>query len=656
MLKTSDPIVLKKLEDAWLNLPEDFDENKIFNPMLELPDGLEDNHHLYFIWLMSQPEYFCLFVKEVLNIEIIPTQCVVLEEFWYRKFPMIICSRGFSKTFLLALYTFLRLLFIPKRKVVICGAGFRQSKLVFEYMETIWNNSPILRDICGQYGGPSKDPDLWRFRIFDSVALFCPIGDGQKIRGLRANDIFVDEFASINPDIFEQVISGFGAVSSSPVENIKNRAKEKLAKTLDVWEEHSIDNKLAPMPNQIIISGTAYYDFNHFSRYWKQWHKIIESHGNKDLMITALGGEDKYDESLKHTDYSIFRVPFELIPKGFMDDAQVARAKATFDKGIYEMEYGSTFSKDSNGFFRRSLVQTCSVSPETDFRTMPADCELFYATLHGKPGVKYVYGIDPASERDNFSIIIIEVHNTHRRIVYCWTTNKKDFQARLKNNVIKENDYYGYCALKIRELMRRFPTEDIAMDSQGGGYAILEALHNDKYIDTEKQELPLWPKINYDKPSPYDNEHGLHIVDMINFSSADWCRDANHGLRADFENKVLLFPFYDSISIGEVQLIEDEKRDGIKYDSLEDCIIDIEELKDELATIIVTQTTNGRERWDTPEIKLSGQKKGRARKDRYSALLMANMVARTVKPVVQIRGTHFDNSAYQNKSMYSGPS
>ena len=35
----------------------------------------------------------------------------------------------------------------PNTKIVIVGAGFRQAKVVFEYMETIWRNAPILRDL-----------------------------------------------------------------------------------------------------------------------------------------------------------------------------------------------------------------------------------------------------------------------------------------------------------------------------------------------------------------------------------------------------------------------------------------------------------------------------------------------------------------------------
>ena len=45
-------------------------------------------------------------------------------------------------------------------------------------------------------------------------------------------------------------------------------------------------------------------------------------------------------------------------------------------------------------------------------------------------------------------------------------------------------------------------------------------------------------------------------------------------------------------------------------------------------------TAAGRERWDTPEIKLGTAKKGRMRKDRYSALVIANMIARTIQRTV----------------------
>jgi hypothetical protein len=83
----------------------------------------------------------------------------------------------------------------------------------------------------------------------------------------------------------------------------------------------------------------------------------------------------------------------------------------------------------------------------------------------------------------------------------------------------------------------------------------------------------------------------------------------------------------DSVSLMEA-FIEDstQKRQA---DTLEECVDEIDELKDELGTIMHSQTPGTmRDKWDTPETKLPGMKKGRLRKDRYSALLMANAAAR----------------------------
>jgi hypothetical protein len=58
--------------------------------------------------------------------------------------------------------------------------------------------------------------------------------------------------------------------------------------------------------------------------------------------------------------------------------------------------------------------------------------------------------------------------------------------------------------------------------------------------------------------------------------------------------------------------------------------MEIEELKNELSLIEVSESINGRMRWDTPEVKIGVGKKQRMRKDRYSALLMANMASRSI--------------------------
>ena len=609
---------IKAISDAWLNI--NVDDSKIINPF-SVPT--EEEFTTKLTWLMTNPEYFSFICKQLLNIDILPTQALMLKEMWNRKFPMLIASRGFGKSFILSVYSILRALLMPGRKIVIVGAAFRQSKVLFEYMDSVWRNSPLLRDIVGGSGGPRRDVDMCRLKIGDSQITCLPLGDGSKIRGQRANDIIADEFASIPREIFENVVAGFAAVSASPVENVRRIAAEKKAIELGKLTE---DEQQAHEEgaNQIILSGTAYYDFNHFAEYWKKWKSFITSKGDPKK-LAELFGEDGIPEGFDWRQYSIIRVPFELLPEGFMDAAQVARSKATVHSGIYQMEFGACFSTDSNGFFKRSLIESCVVSPQEPV-SLPSGEVNFRAMLRGNPNCRYVYGIDPASEVDNFSIVIMEVHEDHSRVVYAWTTNRSRHKEQLKAGIADETDFYSYCARKIRDLMKVFPCQEIALDAQGGGIAIIEALHDKDKI--REGELPIWPTIDDKKEKDTDGEAGLHIVEMIQFAKADWVSEANHGLRKDFEDKTVLFPHFDTATLGLA--ISDDKIKNRLYDTLEDCVMEIEELKDELSMIIITQTTSGRDKWDTPEVKLPGGKKDRLRKDRYSSLIMANMSARKI--------------------------
>ena len=603
------------IEEAWLNI--DVDETKLINPFsIDADIPFETK----LTWLMSQPEYFSFVAKELLNIEILPLQALMLEEMWNRKFPMLIASRGFGKSFILSLYSILRALLMPGRRIVVVGAAFRQSKVLFEYMSTMWRNAALLRDIVGTTGGPRSQVDMCRLTIGESTITCLPLGDGSKIRGQRANDIIADEFASIPRDIFENVVAGFAAVSASPVENVKLEAAKK--KAAELGTDFTVEEKKTTKTNQIILSGTAFYDFNHFADYWKRYKSIIESKGEDKKLREVFKGEVPSDFNWK--DYSVIRIPFELLPHGFMDAGQVARSKATVHSGIYQMEYGACFTTDSQGFFKRSLIESCVVSPNNviDLRSGQVD---FQPMIRGNPQAKYIYGVDPASEVDNFSIVVLEVHEDHRRVVYCWTTNRQQHKEELKARLADEDDFYSYCARKIRDLMRTFPCEHIAMDAQGGGIAVMEALHDRDKI--RENEVAIWPIIEEGKEKDTDGNPGSHILEMCQFAKYDWLAEANHGLRKDFEDKALLFPYFDAATIGLA--ISDDKLRGRKYDTLEDCVMEIEELKNELSMIVVTQTNSGRERWDTPEVKLPGGRKNRIRKDRYSSLIMANMAARS---------------------------
>lgn len=653
----------KVFDDAWLGLG---DLNKLVipnNPMIGRSEIDIENPDLHLMRLMKNPEYFGFTAKMLFNIELHPIQVAILQEFWNRPFPMFIASRGFGKSFLLALYATLKCIFVPSTKIVIVGSAFRQSKIIFEYMENLWRHSPILRSIfSGNDDGPRRDVDRCTMRLGDSWAIAIPLGTGDKIRGLRAHIIIADEFASISPEIYETVVSGFAAVSASPIQNVKAEAKKKAMMEEGLWSEE-LESLQVQKSNQAIISGTADYSFKHFAQYWRRYKTIIESQGDPDKLAQIFNGE--VPENFSWKDYSIVRIPYELIPKGFMDDKQVARAKATIHSGIYNMEYAACFTADSDGFFKRSLIENCTTKDSNPIIGKDGPI-LFDPTVKGDQNKKYIMGVDPASEQDNFSIVVLEVHPDHRRIVYCWTTNRNNFKERQKIGLVKEHDFYGFCARKIRNLMNTFPCLVIGMDAQGGGVAVEEALHDPTKLQDGEQLI--WPVVDYDKPKDTDSQVGEHILELVQFAKADWVAQANHGLRKDFEDKVTIFPRFDSLSIGLA--LESEGKDILEadlnplYDSLSECIVEIEELKNELTTIVMTQTSQSsgaRDRWDTPDLKTPNGKKGKLRKDRYSALIIANMIARQISNKLSpaqydIIGGDTRNIVANKDKMYKGPS
>jgi len=638
--KQFDRRIQQLIEEEWLGLG-DTSELEVNNPFDEKTKEDTELPHVHLLNLMRQPKNFAFTCKHVLNKQLLPFQLAILTELWTRPFPMLIGSRGMGKSFILAVYAMLRALLCPGSKIVIVGAAFRQAKVIFEYCEEIWRGAPILRDIVGNdhNNGPKHETDVYRLRMGESMIIALPLGDGTKIRGQRANIIIADEFASIPVDIFENVVAGFAAVNLSPAEKVKSAARRRAMRRLGLLKDD--DGNVPSVPgmnsNQTILSGTAYYGFNHFADYWKRWKAIIESRGDQQRLEEIFHGEvpDKFN----WRDYCVIRIPVKLLPEDFMDAKHVAKARATIHIGQYQMEYGACFALDSNGFFRRSLIESCVVgNPRHPIYMTSCGEVVFSAMMRGDPLMKYVMAVDPASEKDNFSICILELREDHRRIVHCWTTTRSRFKAKLAKGLVQEDDFYAYAARKIRDLHKLFPCERIAIDTQGGGVAVIEALGSAKHMNPG--ERAILPVVDRDNPKDTDNKPGEHIIELITFAKADWVAFANHGMRKDFEDKALLFPVMNPAELGLAH-VEDRVTGRVKmtddgdvdvYDTLEDCVWNIEELKDELATIVHSQTgTSMRDRWDTPETKLPGGKKGRLRKDRYSALLMANAVGRMMQ-------------------------
>jgi hypothetical protein len=598
----------------------------IFTDLIQSKDALDET----VISKMLNIDYLGWTAKVLLGVDLFPLQIAILQILWHTPFPMLIASRGGSKSWMLAIYAILKALLNPGTKIVIVGAGLRQAKLVFGYIDTIWSNSPVLRNIVGggKNAGPRQNVDLCYFKIGESIIYALPTGDGQKIRGFRANIVIADEFASIPEDVFDIVVRGFTATTKTPVETAKkiafNKQLAKIDLPPDIKKKLIADNS-GEKGNQIVYSGTAYYGFNHFARRHQMWQDIIRSKGDLERVAEIFGGKNLIPDGFDYKDYAIIRIPHTHLPEGLLDQRQLAHAKASIPRNIYLMEYGAIFVKDSDGFFPRSLIEGCTVGPNKPIDT-PDGAITFTPLMRGNSKCKYVMGIDPAAEKDNLAVIILEVWPNHCRVVYCWSVNKKEFTERKKNGLITDDDYYAYCCSQIRNFTKLFNPVRIEMDSQGGGYAISEMLRNKKLLDTKGGDFPIYEVIDFEDPKETDGEtDGRHILHLVKQSS-EYNQEANIALHKSLETRTLLFPAFDTVKM--YAALEAEKSIGVLFDTYEENVFNLEELKNELCTIQMTETATGREKFDTPQVVQPGAvegrtRKGRLHKDRYTALLLS---------------------------------
>jgi len=531
-------------------------------------------------------------------LRLAPFQSVILDMLWHKTFPILLASRGAGKTFMLGVYGALRAMLTPGSKVVIVAASFRQSKLVFEYIERLYDYSPIFRACCPK--GIKKPSDSVYLEVGSSIIRALPLGNGEKIRGIRATHIITDEFASINPEIFQVVVRGFASVASDPIAAATKTHLEREA----IRDGHmTVDQMSAPQGNQIVYSGTANYQFNHFYKAFLTHKAIIDNKicGSSEEVNDKLGLEEDSALSegyLDYKDYGIVRIPYQGLPESYMDEKQIAQARVTMPKSLFQMEYECIFPTDSDGFFKKSTInattpghKSCGGAP-------------FPIETKGQPGFEYVMGIDPARKTDNFAISILKLYPVSQTIrnVFCYSMRGKSWPKAVR---------------KIRELMELFPNiVRIAMDAGGGGSAVEDLLQDSKFL--EPGELAIW---RYDEED-HKKFAGLHILDVVDFSPR-WIRDANYGLAADMENKRLLFPY---------RTIDFESQDFDEVETLKDDVwYEMDEQVKETCMIVVTPTKTGVQHFDIPELPASqqGTLKTYQRKDRYSALLLAAYAART---------------------------
>jgi hypothetical protein len=435
-------------------------------------------------------------------------------------------------TFMLGVHALLRSILIPGEEILVVGKAFRQSKKVFEYIEKLYNNSPVLQEAINgslkKYNTKRKDAishgsDRYEMYIGLSRIIALPIGDGESIRGQRATTLLVDEFASVNEEILEIVITPFLSVAKNPQERAEMTSLLSRLKKLGATD-HAIEQiiKKQGRGNQMVISGTASSQFNHFYKYFLQYRHIIESKGDPASIRRAMSqtaGEaaesipDEIIESVCHTwkQYCIYRLPYNSLPDGYLDQAMVARNRLMFTKSRFDQEYLCLFPEEIGGFIPYSLIKDATPTGED-----AVEIELF-----GEPGARYVMGIDPARCRDYFAICLLKLEGAKCRLVFA-----KSFYRREYTKIVPY----------IVDLTKRFNVVQIRMDAGGGGQTVADLLCNPDIVKNQDEII-----FDIDEDNHKYKTYGKKILKLQNFTNA-WIDEAINAMKSDIEHKRLLFP------------------------------------------------------------------------------------------------------------------
>jgi hypothetical protein len=321
-------------------------------------------------------------------------------------------------------------------------------------------------------------------------------------------------------------------------------------------------------------------------------------------------------DKIDHRDYTVIQIPYTAMPAGFMDVTQIGQARLTMHPILFDMEYMAKFAGTTGGFFPMADIEnaTAGNSIKNEDGTLalvggePRVNPYFSIELEADPNATYVMGADPARETDNFAVCIIKITGEgNYKVVYADAWNRKE---------------WGYSVRRLRELIKKFNIQRIAIDKGGGGTTIEDLLKDNKYIEEGEQ-----PIFNIEKEEEEaDWFIGNNILEVIDFSDYTWYRAANYSLQGDIHHRRLMFPAgYTTDKIHEQY--------PFRETDIDDCFKEIQAMRLELAQIERTLKGSNREHFDLPEdqIKQAKEKGVRERKDRYSALLLASHAARELQ-------------------------
>lgn len=549
-------------------------------------------------------------VELLMGIKLSPYQEVTLKGMINRNFSMCVWGRGCGKTFIASIFCVLQCVFEPGTKILIAGPTFRTARFIFNNIEKICNSKGA-ELLFQAFGEKSKRNDQYEWHINGGSIVAIPL-NGEKIRGFRANILVLDEFLLLSEDIIKTVLMPFLVAPQNMKERLEVRSMEDglINKGLMKEEERMVFENTSKM----IALSSASYSFENLFKTYKEWMGRIYSpeKENATYFISQMGWDS---------------IPEHMIDKTVIEDAQNGGAS----HASFQREYCAQFTDGSDSYFSARKMHECTI----------VDGESPTTQIVGDKGKKYILAIDPSFSNsptsDYFAMAVVELDDETKQcsLVHNYAVAGGDLKDHIK--------YLFY-------LTQSFEIEMIIIDN--AGYQFIDASNESELFRNKSMELKFF-EFDSDREGDeyqteikrakriYNKDAGVKVFKQ-NFTS-EFIRKANVHLQGSIDHKKVWFASkasahskaFDKQSIAKIDIGLTGSESILDLIETQDTLI--HSVKKQCALIEVKTTTKGTQSFDLPQHAKRNNSPSRARKDNYTALMLANWAVKSYYDIMSIK-------------------
>lgn len=564
--------------------------------------------------------------QQFFGVKPIPTQEILLHGMFAKDNSLIVASRGFGKSYLLALFAGLYGVMNPGSKIVIIANNFRRARAIFEQLEkNVARKEAFLIDpvFNWQKKGPkAKRADEFKWSLSNgSVIGAYPLANGSGLRGIRANLLIIDEGLLISEQIETEILIPF---LSSVDENIVHEQAElnQMQDELIAMGAMKAEDKISLSRNKFVMMSSASYGFEYLH---KRYQTYLENIKNAKPDAPS---------------YLVSRVSYKAIENfSVFDKNSVQKAIDVNgeDNPVFRKEWMAEFVDTSGGFFKLERLHQVKTG------------DLPSLEIVGKKNARYLLSIDPSwaasDTSDYFAMGLYLLNEEEEKITLVHQ------YARAGADLIEHFHYLSY-------ILTCFNVVHLIIDADGttfiDGFNNSELAKNNgiclKYYDVNFEH----DKYEAEIRKALDQKYAGAKVYAQQFTGPS-IRKMNELLRLYIDKKKiwlgssLASEQVFKLAIANLPIVADafgEKYNATTADKPQSFLVDkskrkmtfiewiedqddlLDLLKGQLAQIHVSITASGVQRFDLPKNLKKSDSPDRVRRDNYTAMLLANYGAK----------------------------